>query len=201
MKPTEILMQEHRVIEQVLTCLERMAEICKRGEPLCADDARDAIAFLKAFADRCHHGKEEAQLFPLLEERGLPSEGGPTQVMRQEHEIGRAHIRAMNEAVTAVEQGDANGASEFIRHADEYVALLREHIQKEDHCLFAMADSLLSQADQAALLARFEHVEQHDMGPGTHERYVEIADRLADCYHVPRVNISGSGHGCCGHGK
>ncbi|MCX7887840.1 MAG: hemerythrin domain-containing protein, partial [Verrucomicrobiae bacterium] len=98
MKPTEILMAEHRVIEQVLNVLEAMAERAANGD-LNRQEARDAVAFFRGFADRCHHGKEEAQLFPAMEAKGIPREGGPIGVMLCEHEQGRAAVRGMAEAV------------------------------------------------------------------------------------------------------
>jgi hemerythrin-like domain-containing protein len=55
MKPTEVLGAEHRVIEQVLDCLERMAEQCERSGRIDAESAEKAIDFFQDFADRCHH--------------------------------------------------------------------------------------------------------------------------------------------------
>ena len=67
MKPTEILSSEHRVIEGVLDCLEAMVGQAKAAGRLEPQPAKDAVAFFRDFADRCHHGKEEAHLFPALE--------------------------------------------------------------------------------------------------------------------------------------
>ena len=69
------------MIEQVLDCLEQMANQCERAGRLDPGPARDAVTFFRAFADRCHHGKEEQQLFPMLEDRGFSPEAGPTAVM------------------------------------------------------------------------------------------------------------------------
>ena len=199
MKPTEILSSEHRVIEQVLDCLEKMADQAGREHAVDAESARDAIDFLRSFADGCHHGKEEAHLFPALEAKGLPRNGGPTGVMIHEHETGRGHVRGMDEALAAFAAGEAGAAARFARRARDYTALLREHIHKEDHCLFSMADQMLSPEEQAALLARFDQVEIHHMGEGVHERYLELANRLADRYGVARAKVT-SGCGCaCGH--
>ena len=93
MKPTEILSGEHRVIEQVLTCLERIAEQCAAEGRLDRTSAEQALEFFRNFADRCHHGKEEVHLFPALEAKGFPRDGGPTGVMLHEHDQGRAHVR------------------------------------------------------------------------------------------------------------
>ena len=77
MKPTQILENEHRVIEQVLDCLDKIADRCETDGRLDAESAREAVDFFRNFADRCHHGKEEAELFPLMHARGFPQEGGP----------------------------------------------------------------------------------------------------------------------------
>lgn len=199
MKPTEILSGEHRVIEQVLDCLEKMADDASREQTVDAEAARDAIDFLRNFADACHHGKEEAHLFPALETKGLPRNGGPTGVMIHEHETGRGHIRGMDEALATAAEGEPGAAARFTGHARDYITLLREHIKKEDHCLFSMADQMLTPEEQAALVARFHHVEAHEMGEGAHERYLELANRLADRYGIAQAEVK-SGCGCaCGH--
>jgi hemerythrin-like domain-containing protein len=193
MKATEILMAEHRVIEQVLNCLEKLAERCEAGEILDRTSALAALDFFRHFADRCHHGKEEGHLFPLLEARGLPREGGPTGVMLAEHEEGRRLIGAM---ISAVRE---NGPREFACYARAYVGLLREHIRKEDHCLFPMAARALSVGDVESLARSFQNVESAEMGEGTHEHYLGLANDLAGRLGVPRVEVSPSCGHTCGH--
>ena len=191
MKPTEILMAEHRVIEQVLNVLEKMAGQAENTGKLQNGDATEAIAFFRTFADKCHHGKEEAQLFPAMEQKGFSRQGGPTGVMITEHEFGRARVRGM---AAAVEKG---AAEEFAANARQFIGMLREHIQKEDHCLFSMADKAFSAADQEKLLAAFEKVEAEDMGAGTHEKFLKLANDLADRYNVPRGETAAPA--CCCH--
>lgn len=193
MLPTDVLKSEHRVIEQVLNCLEMIAERAERGY-FDRDAAADAIDFLRNFADRCHHGKEEMQLFPLLEEKGFDRENGPTGVMCDEHIEGRALISGMAEGVASTAD---HAAKLFADHASAYIELLRVHINKEDHCLFTMADRTLTAADQEALMARFDKVEAEDMGHGTHEKYLRIADALAERYGVAKITQSCGC--CCGH--
>jgi hemerythrin-like domain-containing protein len=187
-------MDEHRVIEQVLSCLEKLADRCEAGEDLDGTSALEALEFFRNFADRCHHGKEEGHLFPLLEARGFRRQGGPTGVMLYEHEEGRGLVAAMARAI------ERDAPREFARHARAYVGLLREHIRKEDHCLFPMATEILSGADAESLEQRFEHVEYTEMGDGTHERYLQLANDLADRLGVKRVQvIPACGHARCHH--
>jgi len=201
MKPTEILKAEHRVIERVLAGLEALAAKATETGQLEADAAAQAVDFLRNFADRCHHGKEEAKLFPALERKGFSPEAGPTAVMRSEHEQGRAYTRALAESLDAAGRGDAQALKRFTEAAQGYVDLLRQHIQKEDHCLFAMADSALSADEQKALLEAFEQVEHEDMGAGTHERSLTIADELCRRYGLAVPAAGEPALSCCHHHK
>jgi len=187
MNPTEILMQEHRIIEQVLNCLERIAQEAKTDAKVPRVHAEEAIEFFRKFADQCHHGKEEDRLFPLAHERGIPQEGGPIGQMLLEHTIGREAIRKMDDAIPAASDGDPAGLALYLEGAGEYLQLLRAHIQKEDRVLFPMADQVLSNEDQENLMKSFEEAEKelHD----THKKCLEIANRLAEHYEVPKAAI------------
>ena len=90
MKPTEILSGEHRIIEQVLDCLEKMAQKCEAEGRLDKTSAEQAVDFFRNFADRWHHGKEETYLFPAMEAKGFHAMAVPTGVILEEHEQGRA---------------------------------------------------------------------------------------------------------------
>jgi len=175
-EPTRILMDEHRVIEGVLTALESMAAGAAREGTLDAGDAADALDFLRNFADRFHHAKEESELFTLLEEKGMPAEGGPTGQMRHEHEFGRARVQAMSEAL---DRSDPPG---FAQAAREYVEMLRAHIDKEDHCLFAMAGNVLGPDDLRDLEERFRRIEGEPTMREARERCLRTAERLGNKY-------------------
>lgn len=200
MKPTDILTDEHRLIEQVLECLGIIVERSQSDRKLDKRSAQQAVSFLRNFADRCHHAKEEDYLFPAMGARGFPREGGPTGVMICEHQQARDHVRKMDENVEAASQGDLAAVEKFTQHARAYSNLLRNHIEKEDHCLYTMANQAFSDEDQQELLCAFERVEAEEIGAGLHEKYVGIANELADRFGVPRAATShkehGSGH-CC----
>lgn len=201
-RPTDILSDEHRVIEQVLDCLEKMADDCRRHGVLDARAAKDAVDFFRNFADRCHHGKEESHLFPALEAKGFSRSEGPTGVMLREHDQGRACVRGMDEAIDAAAAGDAAAQGRFVEHATHYVDLLREHIQKEDHCLFAMANQVFTDGEQGKLLSAFGQVEAEDIGAGTHEKYLALANSLAERFGQVRARPATAGHtlACGRHG-
>jgi hemerythrin-like domain-containing protein len=197
MYPTELLMNEHRIIEQVLACLEAMAEQAVADEALDLYAARQAVDFFQNFADRCHHGKEEKALFPLLEVRGLTGGHGPTGRMLHEHVLGRRYLRALARAAEATVTGDRKSLQRFADQARAYGRWLREHIAREDEHVFPLADQALTDEDQRLLLRSFEKAESHDMGTGTHEEYLRIADELADRFQVARAQPEGAGSAVC----
>jgi hemerythrin-like domain-containing protein len=200
MRTTEILMEEHRVIERVLACIERIADDAEAKHLIDVASATDAILFMRTFADACHHAKEEERLFPAMERFGLPKEVGPTAVMRQEHEMGRGHVRAMDAAVAAAANSSAGAVERFVAESRALVELLRAHITKEDQILFPMADRMLPPDVQDELLRGFAHAELHEMGEGTHERFLSIADQLEARWGIMSNEVRAKPHTCaCSH--
>ena len=186
MNATDILESEHRVIEQVLNCFEKIIEQATAAERLEEEPAREAIDFFHTFADRCHNRKEEAHLFPLMQARGFGGGCGSASVMRCEHELERLHVGGTDGAIERASEGDANALRWFVQHGRSYIRLLREHIQKEDRYLFPSANRAMKEPDQQTLMAAFEKVDAEEMGAGTHEKYIDLADRLADRFGVSR---------------
>ncbi len=175
---TATLRKEHEAILKVLEAAEEVSRQLDRGVHVAAGTLSSLLEFLRLFADRCHHGKEEEHLFPVLEQKGLPRNGGPIGVMLSEHEQGRALIRQMKEACRDYAADQSGAGQTWAAAARGYSRLLRGHIMKENNILFAMADEMLSDAEQEALAEAFEKVEDEKMGPGTHERLHALMDRL-----------------------
>lgn len=194
MSATETLKHEHQVILLALTGAEAQAEQLTRNPAQATALLAQMADFFRNFADRCHHAKEENLLFPLMEERGIPREGGPLGVMYREHEEGRAHVRAIFEALPQATGGNTVALAELRQHVFAFVDLLREHIDKEDHCLYAMADQALSAQDQDDLQAAFDRVEAEEIGEGVHEHYHELAHQWAA---LAELLLAGGHEGGC----
>ena len=132
MSATAALREEHVLILEALDVLEAAAagggDDGGKAEPW-----RALLDWLHDFADARHHAKEELWLFPALEIAGVPHPGGPLSVMLEEHERGRALVRALRVAAPAERSGLAR----------DYARLLRAHIAKENDILFDLADALL----------------------------------------------------------
>jgi hemerythrin-like domain-containing protein len=89
----------------MLDATEEVARRIKSGATVTSETLSGLLEFFQIFADRCHHGKEEDCLFPLLERKGLPREGGPIGVMLHEHGQGRELIQKMRESAEAFAAG------------------------------------------------------------------------------------------------
>jgi hemerythrin-like domain-containing protein len=175
--PTQVLMEEHELILQALDALQKRLDTMQ--EPTPADRAyfAKAVEFLRGFADQCHHGKEESLLFTRMAERGFPTQGGPIAVMLSEHQTGRAFIRGLAEAAAGIGT-DPTAGDGLRRHGHGYIALLRNHIAKENQVLFPMADRALSAADQQDLQQAFARFEAEETGAGVHQRMLELLAEL-----------------------
>lgn len=162
--PFDDLRHEHEAIRFSLRILGVMTSRARAGS-LSVDDALAMLAFLKEFADKCHHGKEEGILFPELEKAGIPNEGGPIGAMLREHELGRGYIRDME---AALRKESADHAA-FARAADAYGDLLDRHIEKENTVLFPMGERVIDGRGRDAIYERFEAHEEKVIGAGRHE--------------------------------
>lgn len=183
MKATDILYEEHRIIMKMLHCLQKMVEAAEQDGKLDAESARAAIHFFRNFADGCHHAKEEDRLFVVMEESGVPREGGPIGVMLTEHDSGRGFVNGMSDSVEKASQGDPEAIRTFGQYSRDLISLLQNHIAKEDQVLFPMADNVLEQETAESLLADFHRIEA-DAGGKRHVEFIEIARDLCARYGV-----------------
>ena len=180
MTPTEILKHEHQIILMVLEAAEREANSIKETGKVDGSKLDKFVDFIRNFADRCHHAKEEDQLFVKMRERGMPKEGGPIAVMLVEHDEGRRYVKAVADAIDPAVHGDTKAKVAIRENLQAYVNLLRAHIHKEDNILYPMADRFLTADDQQFLSEAFNRIEAQEIGEGVHEKYHHLAHELAD---------------------
>jgi hemerythrin-like domain-containing protein len=178
----EQLKKEHAAIERMLVVLETVCRRLETGEAVEPEHLNQIVAFFRGFADECHHGKEEAVLFPALEKAGIPREGGPVGVMLHEHEQMRGSLRGVREAVERLRAGEVGSATHFVRYAGNYASTLRLHIDKENSVLFRMAEMRLGPAQEQQLAEQFDAIETQKLGAGKHEELHALLERLEDIY-------------------
>ena len=201
MNAIDQLMTEHRLILEVLEALQGYARSVQGNEPFEPADLADLAAFLREFADGCHHAKEEGILFAAMEQAGFPRHAGPVGVMLAEHEQGRAYIARLRAVAERAPAWSAQDRAELVAAASGYVALLSSHIAKEDGILFPMAQARLAPETMTRVSADFDRFERDQTGPGEHERLHALAERLVARYaggpsHAGHTHVHS--HTCCG---
>lgn len=182
MKPTEELIQEHNAIKLMLAVMNKIVENLRHNKAVELKDIEDIVNFLKTFADKCHHGKEETVLFPELVAVGIPSENGPVGVMLYEHTQGRAYIQAIQDGAHNWEKDHDTSAEAIAGAMSSYIALMQNHILKEENILFVMANQRLAQQTQKEISEKFEQIEENVVGHGVHEQFHELLTKLKAKY-------------------
>lgn len=176
MNPIKELTQEHGPVKLMLRILEKVSDRLEAGQEMNTGDLESAIAFIREFADKCHHGKEEHLFFPAMKENDIVEEVALVDVLIEEHKVGRNFVKQMAEAIA-----EKNNAK-FVENARGYVALLDQHIDKENQTLFPMAEKSLSEEKQKELEVGFEDVEKNVIGEGRHEELHAIVHKLKEAY-------------------
>jgi hemerythrin-like domain-containing protein len=188
MNATQTLREEHQLILTVLSSFQSALARARESRQISRAVFEPFLEFFRGFADRCHHGKEEDKLFPCLQRCGLPGDCGPIAVMLEEHQRGRFHVRSMAECLAAAESGDPAAVDAFLRHGAAFLDLLRDHIGKEDHVLFQIADEIVQGEVLSQLTNSYGDAERERDYEQTYQRCRGIADRLvsgSDCADEP----------------
>lgn len=163
--PMQMLVDEHVLIKRLVALIPRIIENFNVESGEDRQIITDAVDFIRSYADKFHHAKEEDILFKYFDES--------LEVIRtiyEDHETGRAHVAA---TLQALESRDVSAVRE---HLDAYRELLTEHIEKEDGILYPWLDRGLSTTQVGELYARF-NAKDEEFGE-TPKRYEALINRL-----------------------
>ncbi|MFW9824028.1 MAG: hemerythrin domain-containing protein [Candidatus Thorarchaeota archaeon] len=156
MMPIGPLMTEHRLIEKMIQLMEDEIGKMKKhnkANPLFIDTAVD---FIRIYADKTHHGKEEDILFRDLEKKALSP--NHTKIM---NELVEEHIWARNKVGKIVEakndylKGNVKVLDEIIELMKELVEFYPKHINKEDKHFFIPVMNYFTKDEQDTMLQEF----------------------------------------------
>jgi hemerythrin-like domain-containing protein len=153
METIRILNKEHQNILIVITSIEQECERLKTGTEIDPEFFEKAIDFIKNYADKFHHAKEEDILFKEFEDVSEQAHCNPVPQMLHEHELGRNFVKGMQEAIKT------NDKESLIENSNGYAQLLREHIYKEDDILYPMIEDVLSDGTEEKMFEEFKKVE------------------------------------------
>ncbi len=152
--PTQILIDEHKNILKIAEALIEECDALESGKKLDKDFFSNAVEFVREYADRFHHAKEEDILFKELCSPEAEMHCNPVEQMLYEHNLGRNFVKGMEEGLKG---GNKN---KVIENARGYAQLIQEHINKEDNILYPMADEALSEKAKKSMLKEFEKADK-----------------------------------------
>ncbi|KUO76760.1 MAG: hemerythrin [Clostridia bacterium BRH_c25] len=180
MKSIDILVEEHKYIKIVLKEIRRQCITIVHGDKVDYQLFYNVIEFIRNFADKYHHKKEEDRLFNIMAEQlGLGVESGPIAGMLIEHDLGRSHIMDLEKALKECENGNMDAKVDIIANAIGYEQMLLKHIDKEDNAIYKHAERRLSKETLDKLDVEFEAVEKDSENTATRNKYIEFAKGLS----------------------
>ena len=175
---TQVMVDEHQLILRMISLVEHNTALLEAGKFRNWQFYLDAVDFIRNYADRFHHAKEEDVLFKELVKNGMPEKQSPIEAMHMEHDQGRAHVRAIEEAAQQALDGEIGQAPIIVEHAKGYAELLRGHIEKENDILYPLAERILPEDVRNNMLTEYETAEAKT--PGLEEKYLS----LVKCYEA-----------------
>jgi hemerythrin-like domain-containing protein len=158
--PTRMLEYEHKFILKVVESTKALASKMDQGQAIEPDALRRLVDFMRSYADHCHHGKEEALLFPVLIKYGVPSEGCPIGALMHEHVNGRQLVRIIADNIEPYQAGESAARTEILDALQGIYKLYPNHIWKEDFLVFPMTHKVLGKVDLETLSAKFVEVDR-----------------------------------------
>jgi len=173
---TKALVEEHRLVLRMIALLEKNAPLTAEGNYRNWQFYLDGIDFIRQYADRFHHAKEEDVLFKALIDNGMPKEHSPVAAMLMEHDQGRSFVRAMESAVHEAQAGRTDTYQAIADNALGYAALLRDHISKEDDILYPLAECVIPETMRTGIQQGYQTAEVQ-VSKEFGERYQAIVTR------------------------
>ena len=131
--PVKKLVDEHVLIKRLLALIPSVAEYTETSIKVDKDLILGCVDFIRNYADKYHHMKEEDILFKYVDEKAEI-----IQIMYKDHDTGRGHVRQV------VEGAEKGNKVQIKEHLLAYRELLTQHIKKEDEILYPWIDRQLS---------------------------------------------------------
>lgn len=157
-EPIQELVQEHDYILKVVQALKAIGKKLQDDSFFDEKLLRDIIAFMREYADECHHAKEEDLLFPALIDAGVPEAGCPIGGLKGEHAKGRTLVGMLEDGVNLYSSKPQEALAALKRAIDGVVTLYPDHIWKEDQMVFPVAERLLREGRMTGLGQAFSRV-------------------------------------------
>jgi Uncharacterized conserved protein len=183
MNAITLMVDEHKVIKRMLAVIRKACYGVMNGAEIDYTDFESMIDFVRSYADKHHHGKEEKILFnKMVDEIGGPAEKLIKHGMLVEHDLGRLFIKELEEALAKVKEGDAEAKLDVIANAISYTHLLHRHIDKEDAVVYTFAQKQLKSDTLDKVNQESEAFEEEMKAENVQNKYLQLVEKLERKY-------------------
>jgi hemerythrin-like domain-containing protein len=173
MKPIGPLMWEHRLIEKMLQVVVKEAEEMEKNQQVNPVFIDTAVDFIRIYADRTHHGKEEDILFrELVKKKLTPEHARIMDELIQEHVYARQTVGKLVAAKERYIQGDKGAVMEVVALLKELATFYPRHIVKEDKTFFHECQRYFSAEELDLMLQEFWDFDRKMI----HEKYERLVE-------------------------
>ncbi|MEF9934933.1 MAG: hemerythrin domain-containing protein [Clostridium sp.] len=181
MNSIDIMINEHRNISRLIVVIRKMSLNILNNGMIDYNDFYDVINFVRDYADKYHHGKEEKILFKyMVEECGKVGENMINYGMLLDHDLGRNYIRNLEESVNLVRLGNKDARVDVIANAVGYANLLKDHIEKEDNVAYTYAARTLAKETLEKIEEQCMEFDKNNYE--VQEKYLFILNKLENKY-------------------
>jgi hemerythrin-like domain-containing protein len=153
MLPIGPLMIEHRLIEKMITVIKKVIARSEQQGKINPEFIDLAVDFIRMYADRCHHGKEEDILFRDLNKKPLTAEHKKIMDdLIEEHRQGRKTVADIVESKGRYLKGDQEALPLLLDRMKFLVDFYPKHIEKEDRHFFMPIMNYFSLEEKEVML-------------------------------------------------
>ena len=175
MLPIGPLMWEHRLIERMIKLVRAELVVIAETEKLDLNFVALATDFLRTYADRCHHGKEEDILFRELARKDLSERDKTTmRELIEEHAYARKTVMNLLQAADRYVAGNIDSMNEVLKLLRELSEFYPRHIEKEDKRFFHPCMKYFTPAEQQSMLQEFWEFDRKMI----HEKYAKVIEEM-----------------------
>lgn len=183
MNSLDLMVFEHANIRRMLKLVRIFCYKIYNREDVDFDDFEKMIDFIKNYADKHHHGKEELKLFNrMVEHLGVPAQKLVQNGMLVEHDMGRFYIQELKTALEDYRGGNNESVLDIIANAISYTHLLDRHIQKENDLVYPFAQKNFKEEIMQEVNRDCEEFEKEATIQGTQEKYIALLEDLENKY-------------------
>ncbi|WP_455716776.1 hemerythrin domain-containing protein [Anaerosporobacter sp.] len=181
----DILVKEHDAILRMAKVMRNASLHVMNGGELVVADFDAMVDFVRNYADKHHHKKEENLLFDfMVKELGSVGKNLVTHGMLVEHDLGRLHMTDLEQALRAYEEDNTNtGAKlDIIVNTTAYTYLITRHATKENEVVFTFGEKNLKKESLVFIDEQTKILEEDGEKEGVQSKYLGILQRLEDKY-------------------